>query len=435
MKNRLFGHPVLMVASLIIAFGVWLAIINTSNPQVTHTFSGIPVNITNASYVESSQQKYAVIDGIRTISVTVHANRRVVERLSSASITATADLTQISDFTSPVYVPVNVTVPGVSIDDIVVTPRMLEITLEDVETKEFSVNPTAAGTTPSKGYEVGRLTAVPEKIRIKGPESLIERIDQVNAETMVTGLKSDQTLSAKIVIYDKNGDALTDSQMESLTIGDGSSTARVRVTLYTVVPDIPISVQVSGKPAPGYQVGETATTPATLKIVGDSGALDEFRSGGGVIEISGESGAVDITGADSDREFTVDITDYLPEGISLAADTSESVAVSVKILPYNSKSIEIETKGIIKNNIPEDYTAVFDDSLLDIRVMGDDAGLKALKAEDITASVDLTGVEPGEAVVPVEVTLPDGYSLVEEVTAEMTISKVTVEEKKDSENS
>ena len=102
--------------------------------------------------------------------------------------------------------------------------------------------------------------------------------------------------------------------------------------------------------------------------------------------------------------------------------------MTVKILAADSKSVEIETKGIVKNNLPADYTAVFADSLLDIRVSGDDAGLLKLTAEDISASVDLKDVEPGEVTVPVEVVLPEGFSLTEPVTAQMTISKVTVKE-------
>ena len=428
MKNKLFGHPVLMVVSLIIAFGLWLIIINTSNPQVTRTYTGVNVNITNASYVESHQQMYAMIDRIRTISVTVHTNRRIVERLSSSSITATADLTQIVDFTSPVYVPVTVSVPGVSADQVTVNPRMIEITLEDIDTREFSVNPTTAGTTPSKGYEVGRLNAVPDRVKIKGPKSLIDKIDQVNAEVMVTGLRQDQTLNAELVIYDKNGDTLSESQMQYLTIGDGSTAARVKVTLYQVVTDVPIRAETYGDPAPGYQAGEVNTTPAMLKIVGPEETLQSFRDEGGVILIPEASHEIDISGAKSDQEINVNITNYLPEGISLAADTSETVTVNVKVLPINSRSIEIETKEIDRKNLPKDYTAVFNDSLLDIRVMGTDESLEKLKAGDITASVDLKDIEPGEAVVPVEVILPEGYSLVEEVAAGMTISKVTVNE-------
>ena len=58
---------------------------------------------------------------------------------------------------------------------------------------------------------------------------------------------------------------------------------------------------------------------------------------------------------------------------------------------------------------------------------GDDASLEILSPEDITASVDLRNVEPGEISIPVEVSLPEGYRLTEEVSAGMTISKVTTE--------
>ncbi len=424
MKNRTFGHPGLMIASLIIAFAIWLVIMNTSNPEVTHTFSNVAVNITNASYVESRQQMYAMIDGMRTISVTVHSNRKTVERLSSSSITASADLTQIVDFTSPVYVPVTVSVPGVSVDDVTINPRMLEITLEDIETQEFVINPTTGGTTPAKGYQVGKLSATPDKVKIRGPKSVVEKIDKVNAEVLATGLSKDQTLLAKVVIYDKNGDALSNSSRETLTIGDGTTTVKVRVALYTVVPDIPIVAETYGVPAPGYRAGEITVTPSTLRIVGDAETLEAFRENGNEIVIPSSARDVDISGASEDQDISVDITNYLPEGISLAADTSETVVVNVKILQLNSKSVEIETKGILKLNLPKDYNAVFADSKLDIRVTGGDADLERITADDISASVDLRDVEPGDLAVPVQITLPDGYSLAEEVRAMMTVSQV-----------
>ena len=57
--------------------------------------------------------------GFQNISVTVKSNTSIIERLSTSSIVANADLTQIIDFNSdPVMVPVTVQIPGVSTDSI-----------------------------------------------------------------------------------------------------------------------------------------------------------------------------------------------------------------------------------------------------------------------------------------------------------------------------
>ena len=428
MKNNLFGNPGLKIASLVIAFVIWLVILNVSNPEITRTYSGVPVEVTNASYVESRQQLYASLDRNPTVSVTVHTNRSLTERLSSWNISATADLTQITDFTPPVYVPVNVTVPGVSQDDVTVNPRMIEIALEEIESREFVINPSTAGTTPSTGFEVGKLSVAPEKVKIKGPKSVVDKIDHVSAEVSVTGISVDQTISAKTVVYDRNGEALTDSQMSSLTIGDGSTQVRVDVTLYRVLQDVRIRAEAYGEPAQGYQIGDVTTTPESVRVVGSDEALEAFEEAGAVIEIPEASGDVDISGSFSDQDVTVDITNYLPEGISLASDTGGTVVVHVKILPYNTRSVEIETKKIEKRGLPQDHNAVFVDVKLDIRVTATDDILGNITADDISAYVDLTDAITGDVTVPVIVTLPEGCTLAEDVYATMTVTEITREE-------
>ena len=424
MKNNIFSHPGLKISSLVIAFVIWLAIMNIRNPVSTKTYSNVSVNITNASYVETKEQLYAVVDGTAAVGVTVTTNRKLLERLSSSMITATADLTQITDFTDPVYVPVTVNVPGVSADDVTVNPRMIEVKLEDIESTEFLINPTTAGTTPAKGTEVGKMTVKPDTIRIRGPKSVVDKIDKVNASVDVSRLKEDSSLTAEIEIYDRNGDPLDELEMSYLTIGDESTVVKVSVELYSIVSDVTIEAETYGKPEDGYRIGEITTTPAKLSIVGSDEALESFKAEGNRILIPESSHDVDISGASSDQDFIIDITIYLPEGISLVSDTSSSVVVSVEILPEDSRSIEIETKNIKKKNLAPDYTAVFSDSKISVRIKSDGGDLSALNAEDISASADLTGILHGEHAVPLEIELPEGYELVENVTADMTVSAV-----------
>ena len=74
-------------------------------------------------------------------------------------------------------VPITVTcsVPGVSPSDIKVTPQNLSVNLDEKETQEFVVNVSRGDTKPGKDYEVGSLTASPEKVRITGPKTLINK--------------------------------------------------------------------------------------------------------------------------------------------------------------------------------------------------------------------------------------------------------------------
>ena len=58
------------------------------------------------------------------------------------------------------------------------TPQNLSLHVEDKDTQEFVVNVTTNNTRPDRGYEVGTLSSNPEKIKITGPISLINKIDR-----------------------------------------------------------------------------------------------------------------------------------------------------------------------------------------------------------------------------------------------------------------
>ena len=72
---------------------------------------------------------------------------------------------------------------------------------------------------PADGYEVGgtRLTRG-DTVVIAGSASTIQKIDRITAPINVSGLSSGDTLETTLRIYDKNGDAFTDTQLSNLEI-------------------------------------------------------------------------------------------------------------------------------------------------------------------------------------------------------------------------
>ncbi|HUM82679.1 MAG TPA: CdaR family protein [Lachnospiraceae bacterium] len=426
MRSRLLSHPGLKIASLVLAFLLWLVIINVNDPQVTRTLSDVPVNITNASYVESMGLSYKIATGFDKVSVTLRGNRSVIEPLSEKDITATADLTQIVNISSdPVMVPVTVTAPGGTSAEITATPGSIQITLEEMVSKNFVMTASRKDTKPANGYQVGDMSVNPEKITIRGPGSVIDKIDHVEAQVDLSGLAADADLKPQIKVIDKNGEELSATEMSYLTLSLSSADVTVHVTLYSVVTNIALDVTPYGSPGKGYQVGTVTATPSTLSLVGSKEALAGLQDQGNMIIVSAESEAVNVSGATSDLDVKVDIEQFLPQGISLADGVSSTVVVSVQILPYNSKSFSVETKNITVNGLPQGYHCVFLLDKIEVKVSSTDENLNTFDASRIQASVDLTGLAVGTQNVPVTVALPDGYVLAGNVTADVTISQQT----------
>ena len=423
---KLFQNMTLKMASLAGAIIIWLIIMNINDPVVTRIIYDVPVNVVNTSYIESMGLSYKISDGYDTIAVTVRGNRSLVESLTASRFNVTADLTQIISLeTDPVMVPLTVDSPRISSENLTASPRNINIDIEEMVSKEFVINATASGTTPANGFEVGEMTVKPETVTIRGPGTLIDKIERVNAIVDVTGIRTDKDIQPDIRITDKNGEQITDTQMSYLSMNVTEEEMTVHVTVYAVRSGVSLKVETSGEPASGYTVGNIAVTPSTLSVVGSRAVLDRLEQEGNVITITSDSGLVDVTDKVSDVSVKIDIRRVLPEGLSLASQISTTAVVSVQILPANSRSVTVETRNINLIGLSDGYSCVFESSSLEIKIQGSPEVLDGLSTEDLSASVDLSGLMIGRQKVPVSVALPDGCSLVEDAFVGVIISRLS----------
>ncbi len=423
---KLFQNMTLKMASLAGAIIIWLIIMNINDPVVTRIIYDVPVNVVNTSYIESMGLSYKISDGYDTVAVTVRGNRSLVESLTSSRFNVTADLTQIISLeTDPVMVPLTVYCPSISSENLTASPRNINIDIEEMVSKEFVINATASGTTPANGFEVGEMTVEPETVTIRGPGTLIDKIERVNAIVDVTGIRTDKDMEPVIRITDKNGEQITDTQMSYLSMNVTEEEMTVHVTVYAVRSGVSLKVETSGEPASGYTVGNIAVTPSTLSVVGSRAVLDMLEQNGNTITITADSGLVDVTDKVSDVSVKIDIRQILPEGLSLASQISTTAVVSVQILPANSRSVTVETRNIDISGLNDGRSCVFESSSLEIKIQGSPEILDGLSASDLRASVDLSGLMIGRQKVPVSVDLPDGCSLVEDVFVGVIISQLS----------
>ena len=428
-KRKITDNIPLKIMSVAVAVVVWLIVVNIDNPVGTNYYTLTNVELINKEYVESSDTigKMCMPEEKQdSIRIAITTNKKIRDKIKVSDITATADLQQaVSLDTNPVMVPITVTcsVPGVTPNDIKVTPQNLSVNLDEKETQEFVVNVSRGDTKPGKDYEVGSLTANPEKVRITGPKSLVNKIDKVNATISLDGNTQDFTQDVNLTIIDKNQEALSDSEMNSLRI---ENNAKVSVTarLWKIRQGVGISAGYVGSPASGYQVGTVTTVPDTISVAGSTEGLETLTQNDNTITIPADS--IDISGESRDVERKISLKDLLPDNVMLTSDSSEDVWVTVSILPEGSREFTLSTKDIEVKNKPDDLQVTFETAQIEIRIKSDTEDLDDLNTEtDIKASIDLKGKEEGNYKVPVTLSLPDGYETVENVSTEVVISSGT----------
>ena len=420
MNKKIANDLSLKILSVAIAILIWLLVVNADNPIGTKSFVIGDVQLLNEAYLDADGKMCMQDDKQESIRVTIKTNRKTLDRITASDIKAVADLQQaVSLNTDPVMVPITVSCDKVLPDNIEVTPQNLSIHIEDKDTQEFVVNVTTNNTKPDKGYEVGTLTSNPEKLKITGPTSLINKIDKVNASVDVDGASEDVTEETDVKIIDKNGEEFTDTDMAYLNISKVSVTAR----LWKVRPEVRIKAEYEGTPADGYEVESISTTPNVISVAGSDDALSALEEQNNTITIP--SSATDVSGKDSDYEVKINISDYLSQGLKLTSDSSEDVFVRVNILPQGSSVCEVPTKNIKVENAPESMQVAFDTAKIEIRIKKTEEDLSDLKESDIKASIDLKDKTEGSFEVPVKIEIPEGYELVDEVTTGVEISPIS----------
>ena len=158
----------------------------------------------------------------------------------------------------------------------------------------------------------------------------------------------------------------------------------------------------------------------TAYISGDASIVDFITS----IEVPKE--AINISDEKSDFTTEVDITRYLPAGVSLVNSSDARYYVTVFIEPETTKHISIERDDIEITGVPEGYEAsiVLDEGAL-LEIIGLSENVSILNKESVRPTVDIaswmadkniTEPEEGFYSVPVSLNLPTGVRMSDTIT-------------------
>ncbi|MCR5453238.1 MAG: hypothetical protein K6F00_11495, partial [Lachnospiraceae bacterium] len=384
---KVFTYNVgLKVIAVLFAVAVWFVVVNVDNPNKSGNFT-VPIQIKNQNVLES-EGKYISLLGTGAVTFRASAKRSVFDRLTNADFEAVADFSNIEDESR---VPIDIYAKTYSKQVTISTKvHYLEVTVSNLQTSKFIIEGDVEGE-PSDGYVVSDVSVVPNVITVSGPEEIVSTISYVSAACDVDGLNEDVTLRVVPKCFDADGNEVNATQ---LTLSE--NTVKVKASLQSEV-EIEIHVETSGKLAEGLSLDSITTDPERISIRGKAKALNKLTA----IKIPGS--AVNLSNVTKSMSTTVDISEYLPKGISLASGQDSHVNIIIKLKDVSEKSFDVSTSNFTIRNVGEGKSASFIQDTLQVKVTGYEDDLEKLKAEDITGSVDASGLELGEQTVRVEI--------------------------------
>ena len=412
MKNHKFTDNLgLKIIAIIFAVFLWLIVVNLDNPVSTQTFSEIPVTIINEDIILSAGDTYQVL-GEEKVSVVVSATRQVRQKLTKEDIVATADIKEMD--TSTGLVPIKISIPNYAgkYESAEAAPRNLQIQREKSGKKVLSLTVSTGDSKVRDGYILGDMTVNPDKVTITGPESILDQIDRAVALIDVEGLAKDSEETAKLGLYDISGNPISQTRLGN-NLGEGGITVSVEVLK---IKSVPISLSVSGTPAEGYKYTGYSSEPETVQIYGEKDVVDKIEE----IDVP----VIDVSGASQPIQKSVNISEYLPEGVQLVDEKTANITVTAMVEEEGTRTINFMVSSIQIYNLAEGLQVSYEpDAEIALRFSGDQ---KALEMLDISnaVSVDMSAyVVPGVYDVHVDVDIPEGITLMKKVTVQLTVAE------------
>lgn len=333
----------LKLLALLLAVMIWLVVVSIDNPVKDQNFTQIPVGVLNGEVFEAAGEAYELAEASKYVTVTVRAERMVLSQLSRDDFTATIDMNNYSNG----RVPINVKANRLADRIMSITPRAAyaSVHVEELGTKQFSIDYEITGT-PADGYSVGNVTLASNVVRVQGPESQVDTIDRAIVRVSAQGMTRDMRTEAPIVFIDRNGEEVDTTNLEL-----SRSTISVSVEIWEDK-EVSVTYGYTGTPAEGFAAtGKINATINTVTVGGDPEVLSTMAS------ISIPSTEIDITGATENVMKTIDVSAYLPQGISIANEQDETVStVTVEVVAMSLLNVEVPSSNITIENAPEGFT-------------------------------------------------------------------------------
>lgn len=391
-KSGVSRNKVLQViASILMAVAIWVYVDVEKAPERTKTIRDIPVEFSGESTTLADKNLMLLSGYDTTVDLTIKGTKRELVKINKDNVrlvasTSSIDSVGVHTLRWDVVYPDGVQSSALSVDW--ASKYKVTVTVGELYTKEVPVNCVVTGTV-ADGYFTGETVLDPTTLVLRG-----QRDDLLNvAYAKLTVDISDATRSViqteSVQLYDND-----DNPVDNSNIRTNASLIQAKVPVLTTK-EVSLAVELSGVPGSAGQSIKTTITPSSVRLIGEADVLENIDE----IVLA----TLYIEDLDIWQQNSYVVT--APDGTWLA-NSNEVATVEITMEGIEEKTVTVDTFSY--TNVPSGlYAEVMD--TLDVRLWGLSEELAELKADAITATVDLSSVtETGSCRVPVTVTV-SGY--------------------------
>ena len=311
--------------------------------------------------------------------------------VDASSFRATVDLSTVDPRAGTQSLSVSVEAIDPRISVLGWQPSRVNVQSDEIVTKRVPVV-VDRGVVPD-GLDIRAPELSESEVVVRGPESIVGRVERAEARVRIDPTGLDVNQEVELVPVDVSGAEVSPVDLEPATV-------RVRIAVFAnrQTRSLPVNPIVNGTPAFGWEVASVAVDPLVVLVEGDADELQPL--------VKLDTLPVSVAGASGRVEATIDFD--LPDGVLPLGVENATVTVSLRQVT-GTRTFEA---GLALVGARSDVT--YDPAVTSVVVTlgGPLADLDRIDAASLVATIDVTGLGPGQYDLAVAIGLPTGVSLV-----------------------
>ncbi|MCA1028817.1 YbbR-like domain-containing protein [Cytobacillus kochii] len=317
----------------------------------------------------------------------------------------------------------------------IIDPSTVDVTIDEKVTEEFNVEAEFNNSLLEEGYKAEAALAEPSTVKITGAKNVIESIAYVKATVNTKGSITESfTETAAINVLDRN--------MNKLDVDVNPGEVEVSVDVKRLSKTVPIDIVETGSLPSGVELDSLKLSQTEATIFAPENVLSDVKT----VRVE-----VDLSKLDKNQEIKLPV--IISDGIT-SVDPKEvtvnaNVTVKEQEAPEDSSSEEEESQvqeqeqeqaaneqtvnrtysgmPITITGLDDQYDVTFqspDEGETSLKVSGNEKDMNNLSKGDFTLSIDVSGLDPGEHEVNIQLDAPPGVeSQLESETATINITE------------
>ncbi len=345
---------------------------------------------------ENASSDVFVLSGdLGLVEVTYRTATDTQQTVVADSFSARVDLADYDMERAPEPQELPITVDAADgIQVLSIEPKFVRVSLDRVETRTVPVR-VDIGSVPS-GLRIGDPSIDPGEVQVRGPSSVVSRVDRVVAFVSIpaSGIDFNEPVGLEPVDVEGQpvGRGLLEVEPESVSV-------TIDVEQVETTDTVTVRPVIQGTPAPGFALEAISVDPSTVTLRGLPEDLEP------ITEVLTER--IDIAGLSADETFDVDLV--VPEAVELVDGTQGSVTVSVTIVP--SVSSRVFLLGVVCDGAGANACLPGLEEV-SVTLSGPGQVLSGLTAAQLTPVLNVAGLAPGSYTLnPTISGLPEGVEL------------------------